>query len=214
MNEHRTRIPGQRAPHASEAGPGERPAAAPLFTRTDATLGEFALRPVDPAADARLLHGWVTHPKAVFWLMQDCDLAAVEKESARIAADPFHDAFLGLHNGTPAFLMERYDPAHRELVGIHTAEPGDVGMHFLTAPTTTPVHGFTLAVLTTVMEMLFADPATRRVVVEPDARNTAVHALNEAVGFEVLRTVSLPAKDACLSTCTREKFLATRGDHR
>ncbi|RXS84067.1 N-acetyltransferase [Streptomyces sp. TM32] len=214
MNEHRTRIRGQRAPHAAEAGPGERPAAAPLFTRTDATLGEFALRWVDPAADARLLHRWVTHPKAVFWLMQDCDLAAVEKESARIAADPFHDAFLGLHNGTPAFLMERYDPAHRELVGIHTAEPGDVGMHFLTAPTTTPVHGFTLAVLTTVMEMLFADPATRRVVVEPDARNTAVHALNEAVGFEVLRTVSLPAKDACLSTCTREKFLAARGDHR
>ena len=101
--------------------------------------------------------------------MQDCDLAAVEKEFARIAADPFHDAFLGLHNGTPAFLMERYDPAHRELVGIHAAEPGDVGMHFLSAPTDTPVHGFTRAVITTVMEMLFADPDTRRVVVEPDA---------------------------------------------
>ncbi|SEC41491.1 MULTISPECIES: GNAT family N-acetyltransferase [unclassified Streptomyces] len=214
MNEHRARIPGQRPPSAPEARHGERPAPAPLFTRTDPALGEFALRPVDPAADAALLHGWVTHPKAVFWLMQDCDLAAVEKESARIAADPFHDAFLGLHNGTPAFLMERYDPAHRELVGIHTAEPGDVGMHFLTAPTTAPVHGFTRAVLTTVMEMLFADPATRRVVVEPDTRNTAVHALNEAVGFEVLRTVSLPAKDARLSTCTRDQFLATRGDHR
>lgn len=126
--------------------------------------------------------------------MQDCDLAAVEKEFARISADPFHDAFLGLHNGTPAFLMERYDPAHRELVGIHAAEPGDVGMHFLSAPTDTPVHGFTRAVITTVMEMLFADPDTRRVVVEPDARNTAVHALNKAVGFEVLRTVSLPSK--------------------
>ncbi|WP_406217098.1 GNAT family N-acetyltransferase [Streptomyces decoyicus] len=185
-----------------------------LFTRTDAALGEFSLRPVDPSADAELLHRWVTHPKATFWLMQECDLAAVEKEFARIAADPFHDAFLGLHNGTPAFLMERYDPAHRELVGVHAAEPGDVGMHFLSAPTDTPVHGFTLAVITTVMEMLFADPDTRRVVVEPDARNTAVHALNKAVGFEVLRTVSLPSKDACLSTCTRDQFLATRGDHR
>ncbi|MFE1775935.1 GNAT family N-acetyltransferase [Streptomyces sp. NPDC059008] len=187
---------------------------APAFTRTDPALGEFSLRPVDPAADAELLHGWVTHPKAVFWLMQDCDLTDVEKEFARIAADPFHDAFLGLHNGTPAFLMERYDPAHRELVGIHAARPGDVGMHFLTAPTATPLHGFTLAVLTTVMEMLFADPATRRVVVEPDTRNTAVHALNKAVGFEVQRTVSLPSKDACLSTCTRDQFLAAQGDHR
>ncbi|TJZ43413.1 acetyltransferase [Streptomyces piniterrae] len=185
-----------------------------LFTRTDPALGEFSVRPVDPPADAELLHGWVTHPKAVFWLMQDHDLAAVEKEFTRIAADPFHDAFIGLHNGTPAFLVERYDPAHRELVGIHAAEPGDVGMHFLSAPTDTPVRGFTLAVITTVMEMLFDDPATRRVVVEPDARNTAVHALNEAVGFEVVRTVSLPSKDAYLSTCTRDQFLATRGDHR
>lgn len=65
------------------------------------------------------------------------------------------------------------------------------------------------------MEMLFDAPATRRVVVEPDARNTAVHALNKAVGFEVQRTVSLPYKDAAhLSTCTRDQFLATQGDHR
>ncbi|MFG2137018.1 GNAT family N-acetyltransferase [Streptomyces sp. NPDC048650] len=183
-----------------------------LFARTDAALGEFSLRPVDPAADAELLHGWVTHPKAVFWLMQECDRTEVEKEFARIAADPFHDAYLGLHNGTPAFLMERYDPAHRELVGIHSAEPGDVGMHFLTAPAAAPLHGFTHAVITTVMEMLFADPATHRIVVEPDTRNTAVHALNKAVGFEIVRTVSLPSKDACLSTCTRDQFLATRGD--
>ncbi|MFJ9418203.1 GNAT family N-acetyltransferase [Streptomyces sp. NPDC101227] len=187
---------------------------APLFTRTDTALGDFSLRPVDPGADAELLHGWVTHPKAVFWLMQGCDLTAVEKEFTRIAADPFHDAYLGLHNGTPAFLMERYDPAHRELVGIHAVEAGDVGMHFLTAPTATPVHGFTRAVITTVMEMLFADPATHRVVVEPDARNTAVHALNKTVGFEVVRTVALPSKDAHLSTCTRDQFLATRGETR
>ncbi|MER6052313.1 GNAT family N-acetyltransferase [Streptomyces sp. NPDC001793] len=186
----------------------------PVFTRTDPALGEFALRPVDPAADAAVLHPWVTHPKAAFWLMQDCDLPAVEKEFARIDADPYHDALLGLHNGAPAFLMERYDPAHRELVGIHAARPGDIGMHFLTAPTETPVHGFTHAVLTTVMESLFADPDVRRVVVEPDTRNTAVHALNDAVGFEVVRTVSLPSKDALLSTCTRDQFLTARGAHR
>ncbi|MGK5643545.1 GNAT family N-acetyltransferase, partial [Streptomyces sp. URMC 126] len=81
--------------------------------------------------------------------------------------------FLGLHDGRPAFLMERYCPAHVELVGVHEARPGDVGMHFLVAPTDTPLHGFTRAVIGTVMEMLFSDPATRRVVVEPDIRNTA-----------------------------------------
>ena len=42
-----------------------------VFSRTDERLGEFALRPVDPAADAPLLHRWVTHPKSAFWMMSE-----------------------------------------------------------------------------------------------------------------------------------------------
>ncbi|QGN48249.1 GNAT family N-acetyltransferase [Micromonospora sp. WMMC415] len=183
-----------------------------VFTRHDDRLGEFALRPLDADADAALLHGWVTHPKAAFWLMQDADVAAVAEEYRRIAAHPHHEAYLGLWRGAPAFLAERYDPARVELVGRYDAADGDVGMHFLCAPTDTPVSGFTRAVITTVMAWLFADPATRRVVVEPDVRNTAVHALNAAVGFTVVGPIRKPEKEALLSVCTREQFLAaTRG---
>ncbi|MET7863467.1 GNAT family N-acetyltransferase [Micromonospora taraxaci] len=178
------------------------------FARVDDRLGEFALRTLDPDADTALLHRWVTHPKAAFWLMQDADLNRVAEEYQRIAAHPHHDAYLGLWRGSPAFLAERYDPAHVELVGLYDHQPGDVGMHFLCAPVGTPVHGFTRAVLTTVMAWLFADPTTRRVVVEPDVRNTAVHALNAAVGFEVVRPIAKPEKDALLSVCTRAQFEA------
>ncbi|QKV92985.1 acetyltransferase [Streptomyces sp. NA02950] len=181
-----------------------------LFTRTDDRLGAFALRPLDPAADAAPLHGWVTHPKASFWMMQDADLAEVEREYRRIHEHPHHDAFIGLHEGRPAFLAERYDPAQVELVGLYEPQEGDVGMHFLCAPTRTPLHGFTLAVITTVMEFCFADPAVRRVVVEPDVRNTAVHALNAAVGFEAVEKIAKPEKDALLSVCTRQRFEAAR----
>jgi RimJ/RimL family protein N-acetyltransferase len=181
-----------------------------LFTRTDAVLGAFAIRPLDPFADAELLHGWVTDPKAAFWMMQDATLPDVEREYMRIAAAEHHEAFIGLHEGRPAFLMESYDPARLELVGLYDALPGDVGMHFLVAPTDTPVSGFTRAVITTVMASLFADPANLRVVVEPDVRNTAVHALNAAVGFVPEREVVKPEKTALLSFCTREQFEATQ----
>ena len=73
------------------------------------------------------------------------------------------------------------------------------------------MHGFTRAVITTVMAWLFADPATRRVVVEPDVRNTAVHALNAAVGFTVVGPIRKPEKEALLSVCTRDQFLAATG---
>ncbi|WP_405662696.1 acetyltransferase [Streptomyces sp. NBC_01166] len=177
--------------------------------------GTFTVRPMDPSpgrpgrrSDTELVHEWVTHPRAAFWMMGDARLEDVEREYTAIAAHPHHDAFIGLHDGRPAFLMERYDPTEVELKGLYDAEPGDVGMHFLVAPPETPVHGFTRAVITTVMETLFADPRVRRVVVEPDVTNTAVHALNKAVGFEVVREITKPEKQALLSTCTREQFEA------
>ncbi|WP_030388545.1 GNAT family N-acetyltransferase [Streptomyces sp. NRRL S-241] len=179
-----------------------------LFSRTDQELGSFAVRPLDPFGDAELLHGWVTHPKASFWMMQDASLPDVEREYMRIAAHEHHQAFIGLHEGRPAFLMETYDPSELELVGLYDALPGDVGMHFLVAPSDTPLHGFTRAVITTVMAAVFADPATERVVVEPDVANTAVHALNEAVGFVPERQVTKPEKEALLSFCTRAQFEA------
>ncbi|AZM64751.1 GNAT family N-acetyltransferase [Streptomyces sp. WAC 01420] len=179
--------------------------------RKSTDIGTFTVRPLDPLTDAELVHRWVTHPKAAFWMMRDARLQDVEREYMRIAAHEHHHAFLGLHDGEPAFLMETYDPRYVELVGLYDPEPGDVGMHFLVAPAERPVHGFTRAVITAVMTELFADPATRRVVVEPDVSNKAVHALNEAVGFVPEREIDKPEKRALLSFCTRAQFEAARG---
>ncbi|MGY5047200.1 GNAT family N-acetyltransferase [Streptomyces sp. 900105755] len=171
------------------------------------TTTPFTFRPLDPLRDAELLHRWVTHPKAVYWMMQDARLEDVERAYMEIAADEHHHALLGLgEDGEPVFLMEYYDPAHRELAGLYESEPGDVGMHFLTPATDTPVHGFTKAVITAVVARLFEDPAARRIVVEPDVGNKAVHALNEAVGFVPVREIRKPEKTALLSYCTRERF--------
>ncbi|MBK3627181.1 GNAT family N-acetyltransferase [Streptomyces asoensis] len=181
------------------------------MSTTTATVGRLTLRPLDPVEDAELLHGWVTHPKAAFWMMQHATLVDVERAYMDIAADEHSHALIGLHDGEPAFLMEYYDPAHRELVGLYEPLPGDIGMHFLVAPTDRPVHGFTRAVITAVLERLFEDPAVRRVVVEPDVANKAVQALNEAVGFVAEREIDKPEKRALLSFCTRERFAAAKG---
>lgn len=179
------------------------------MSTTSGALGTFVFRTLDPLRDAELLQGWVTHPKAAFWMMQEARLEDIERTYMEIAADEHHHALLGLHHGEPAFLVESYDPARRELVGLYEPEPGDIGMHFLVAPTDTPVHGFTRAVITAVMRHMFEDPETARVVVEPDVRNTAVHALNAAVGFVPEREIQKPEKRALLSFCTREQFERT-----
>lgn len=169
-------------------------------------MSAFTFRPVDPVADAALLQSWLSHPKSAFWMMTDLDVDGVARYFRGVAADPAQQALLGLRDGRPAFLMERYEPAHSELAGVYDVEDGDVGMHFLVPPTDEPVHGFTRSVITAVMAHLFDDPRTRRVVVEPDDRNGAVHALNAHVGFVPERVVPLEGKQGLLSFCTREQF--------
>lgn len=184
------------------------------LTRVDPDLGTFRVAPVDPDADIDLLHGWLTHPKAAYWLMTDFSKEDIARYLRSVHDSEHENAYVGTWEGGPCFLAELYSPAHGEVAPHHDTLPGDVGMHFLVAPTDAPVRGFTLAVITTAMELAFADPATERVVVEPDTGNKAVHRLNEAVGFRIESTVYLAEsrKDAYLSTCTREDFLtATRG---
>ncbi|MFF8959704.1 GNAT family N-acetyltransferase [Streptomyces sp. NPDC014894] len=175
---------------------GPAPAGAPRFT----------VRPLDPLADAELVHGWVTHPKAVYWMMQDARLQDIEREYMAKAAHDHQDAFIGLADGKPSFLMESYDPRHVELGALYPPEPGDVGLHFLVAPTDAPVHGFTRAAIASAMRELFADPATRRVVVEPDVRNDAARRIFEYAGFTVVSKIEKPEKDAYLCVCPRERF--------
>ena len=91
------------------------------------------------------------------------------------------------------------------------------GLMSLTGPADgPPQHGYTTAVMTAVLEALFADPAVERVVVEPDVENAAIHVLNERVGFVAERDVDLGCKRARLSFCTRAGFEAAThaGSHR
>lgn len=172
-----------------------------------ATLGPL---PLDPAT-LRLLHAWVTHPRSAFWQMQGATYDDVAVEYVGIAASPTHDAWLGRVDGEPTFLAETYDPAaDPHLRDLPELEPGDLGMHVLVAPPTGPPRpGLTRAVLAAVMAHCLADPAVRRVVVEPDVRNTAIAALNAEAGFVVARHVALPGKTAALSFCTREAHAAS-----
>ncbi|MEV3934984.1 GNAT family N-acetyltransferase [Glycomyces sp. NPDC049804] len=176
------------------------------FYHLHESLGDFGLRLVDPPTDSPLLHEWVTHPKAKYWMMQDASVADVLAEHEAIEANPAHVAYMGLYHYRARFLVEVYDPAESELAAVYDPVAGDIGMHVLTAPTDKPIPGFTKGVMATVMHLLFDGFGAQRVVVEPDAGNEAIHRLNEFVGFKPERTVELKDKQALLSFCTRIDF--------
>lgn len=181
---------------------------------------EITFEPLDVSDEQQLelLHGWVTHPRSVYWMMQGATRADVRDAYAAIAADPHHDAWLGRVDGRPLFLAETYDPAHAEaLAGLPELQPGDGGMHLLVAPPSgAPVAGLTTAIFDAVMAFCFADPRVQRVVVEPDADNAAIRAKNVAAGFTELRKIPMPGKTAMLSVCARGDWdagIADEADH-
>lgn len=173
-------------------------------------IGELAIVNFERDAHTLIAHRWLTRDHARFWGMQSLSHAQIDGYFRDLDASPDFAAFIGMHDGAPAFLVERYAPA-AEAIGAHyDVQPGDVGMHILVAPPERRIHGFTWAVFREVMAFLFADPTVARVVVEPDVANAGIHPLNKRAGFVYHRQVDLPGKRAWFASCSREDFEAAR----
>lgn len=182
---------------------------------------DFSFRRFDPSADTELLHRWVNTERARYWGMNNTTVSQVRAAHVELDASKHHQVLLGLLPATePAtapeavLLLEHYAPEHSALAGHYAHQPGDLGMHLLLAGPGDglPLPGFSASAMEAAMAHLFADPAVLRIVVEPDAANTAIHSLNSRLGFRPAGRIKLPAGDdteaktALLSFCTREDF--------
>ncbi|MDJ1644709.1 GNAT family N-acetyltransferase [Streptomyces pakalii] len=168
-------------------------------------FGTVRLVPVDPAADAELLHGWVTEERARFWGMADHTREQVREIYEFVDSLPTHHAYLALRDGVPAALFQTYEPDADPVGECYDVRPGDFGVHLLIAPAEGEgaVKGYTDALLTAFIAYVFSDPAHVRVVVEPDARNEKAIARMVRMGFELGPEIRKPEKTARLAFLTR-----------
>ncbi|GAA4270787.1 GNAT family N-acetyltransferase [Aquimarina gracilis] len=177
-----------------------------VFSKHCEGLGELQIRNLDHKNDLKIIHDWVTQPYAKYWGMQKFTLAQVEKEYKEIEARQHHHVRIGMLHDLPIFLMEYYDPKSDVISNHYRVMPGDVGMHILVSPAKKKIPKFTWKVFTTVMDFLFSNSTTKRIVVEPDIANEKIHVLNSKAGFTYLKKVQLPHKIAKLGVCTRKDY--------
>lgn len=171
-------------------------------------IGELAIAPFDIERYTPTAHAWLRSDHARFWGMQSLTVEQIRDYFKQLAACAEFDAFIGLHDGRPTFLMERYAPSAEAIGDHYDVQPGDVGMHVLVAPADRRITGFSWAVFVQIMDFLFSDPAVERVVVEPDVCNEAIHPINRRAGFFYHRQVELPGKTAWFATCSRPDYAA------
>lgn len=166
----------------------------------------LTLRPLDPAADAALLRQWFAMDYARFWSMQTFTEAQVRDFYEALVDSGHAGAWLGSHDGRPAFLVECYDPAHDQVGEHYPVRPGDLGMHIFIGPPRVRIPNFSRNVLAFVMRFMFDRLQARRVVVEPDSNNSKIHALNLAMGFVYAGQARFREKTASIAFCTRQQF--------
>ncbi|MEV6106580.1 GNAT family N-acetyltransferase [Streptomyces sp. NPDC051940] len=178
-------------------------------------FGHVTVTPVDPDADLDLLHAWVTGERARFWGMADATRDDVREVYRSLDAYTTHHAFLVRRDGTPAALLQTYEPEADRVGETYEPQPGDLGLHLLVAPAAgAPQRGFTAGLLRGVFGFLFADASRHRLVADPDAANEPAIARLTRAGFTLgpdvvlpevdLPEVYLPAKRAQLAFLTRE----------
>ena len=154
----------------------------------------------------RTLHAWLSHPGSQYWGLRGLEPHQIEQFFADWLACPHRQLHLVRLDGLRVGLAVFYDPAAVELDGRYAHQTGDLGMHLLVAPSRTPVPGTSAAVMGAICETGFGALGARRVVVEPDAANTAVHRLNARAGFREAGELELPDKTALLSFCSAEDY--------
>lgn len=168
-------------------------------------------RPLDPAADALTLHDWVNRPYAQFWGQAGLTAAQLETRyrEGQARGQDRRMAFR-TDTGAPVCMVEVYDPQQDELGKHYATSPGDRGFHLLLCPPNTERAGLTPQVFAGICTELFADPAVRTLVCEPDLRNRRVITRLLQAGFRRVKVVYLPHKIALLMAITRAQAEAAR----
>lgn len=177
-----------------------------VFSKNIQGLGDIQIRPFSIKKDSATIYDWVTKPYATYWGMQEHTLDQVKQTYQEIVESPDHDAFIGVLNEQPIFLMERYNPSKDIIAEHYEVKKGDCGMHILVSPAEKRIPNFTWHIFSTIIEFLFHNPKTERIVVEPDVRNEKIHTLNKRAGFQYLKEIELPHKKAALAFCTRKAY--------
>lgn len=164
--------------------------------------GPFVLRAARPhGADLRTVAGWMRRPEVIRFFGQPWPDERWARQlaghgpgsgTAAVLAERADDPAAG-----PVGYLELYRPARHALARSFPVTPHDLGVHVCVGAE--HGRGTGAALLGAVAEALAgADPDCRRVLAEPDARNTAARGAFRRAGFTEAGRIALPHKDAAI----------------
>ncbi|MER6776247.1 MULTISPECIES: GNAT family N-acetyltransferase [unclassified Streptomyces] len=167
-----------------------------VHTETVEGFGTVRFTPVDPATDSAVLHAWVAEERAEFWGMNGASRELVQEIYEDVERRDTHHAFMVRLDDEPVALFQTYQPEEDRVSECYEVREGDIGVHLMLAPIAgRPRPGFSRTLVDSLIRFTFRDPAIRRAVGEPDARNEKAVALLARIGFVRQGEITLPEID-------------------
>lgn len=148
----------------------------------------YALRRVDPlSSDPEMLSEWFARPHLVQTWEQPWSATRWQEDSSyRLAGDYSLPCILSV-DGSEVGYIELYRAARDEIARIYPAHAHDVGLHVATADTRLLGRGVVSAWMGLLPKAIYqADPACRRMMIEPSASNTPMRKALDRIGWTLL----------------------------
>jgi len=173
-------------------------------------LGELTLIPLDPAAHAGIVHGWVVRHRNRFWGMGDHSVEQVREIYEFVDGLATHHAYLIRIDEAPVGVFQTYQPEHDPVAECYPVEPGDFGVHLMLDGGDLVLPHFSTLTIPALLRFAFDDPARRRLVAEPDIRNEKAIRRLQRHGFDLGPEIDLGHKRARLTFLSRARFSSSR----
>ncbi|MFD1663836.1 GNAT family N-acetyltransferase [Streptomyces sp. SID7804] len=162
--------------------------------------GVFRLVPVRLERDLPLLAQWMNDPAvAAFWELSGPPAVTADHVRAQLDGDGRSVPCLGILDGAPMSYWEIYRADLDPLSRHYPAQPHDTGVHLLIGTAGDRGRGLGGILLRAVADLVLDNnPASARVVAEPDLRNIPSVTAFLNSGFRFAAELDLPTKRAAL----------------
>lgn len=161
-------------------------------------------RRLDPVADLDVVHQWMHAPHVEPYWQLALPRVALAAYLEAATADSHQDVLIGEVDGEPASYWEVYWADRDRLAAFCSIQPWDQGVHLLIGPAELTGRGLGGHLLGALTRWLFdREPATQRVLAEPDVGNSRSIGLFARCGFHQEAELVMPEKHAALMVLRR-----------
>lgn len=182
-----------------------------IYERSIGAGQQIGFRPLILSKDLNILYQWVNQPYAKFWQLEGSK-QQLESVYRTVLRNPDAHSFVGSLDAALICQIDVYRVQAADLGKFISCQPHDCGLHFLMAPTQSPVNGLSRMILQTFIAWYFSFNEAACLYAEPDIHNHKACRLLERTGFRFLRNIMLSDKAASLYIMTKQSFHATYPD--